>query len=627
MPKRSEIWNHFNSIDSVKAKCRYCHEIVSFTSGSTSNLFRHMKRKHPISFNKRKNTEQSTEEIPVKKSHLTSIDTQNLSSLPSTSLASIHSEVADVAPLSSSAHKAPVIQKSLTDFVEVIKPLHPSKSKEIDEQLLKMIVKEYHPFSIVEDQEFRKLIKLLCPSYNVPSRKYISNSLLPMIYKREESKLKSKFNEVNAVCLTTDCWTSVNNESFIAITAHYIDQNTNLQTHLLKCTSYSERHTANNLASHLQSTVQEWELTNKVTAVVTDNGANIVSAVKQCNWRHISCFAHSMNLVVHSGIAEIRVTTDKIKALVEYFKRSSHSLTKLHNTQTQMGFPKLKLKQDVPTRWNSTFIMFDRVLKTKQPLIATIALLNLQGEHNITTIDWEILESAVQLLQIFNEITDEVSSENYITISKIIIFSRFMTDHVSKFLHTNYRPEIQSMARVICANISNRFSNLESVEIIGQSMILDPRFKNEGFSSDVKFRKMYHSLATKLSFIQIPKASLSTDVPSSTTSTSSLWREFDAKIKTLNAKQTPVSASIIELDKYLAEPFLNREANPLDWWRERKDLYPRLYDVVLKRLCIPATSVPCERIFSKAGQILVDRRNRLKSSNVSMILFLNKNLH
>ncbi|XP_073973000.1 E3 SUMO-protein ligase ZBED1-like [Rhodnius prolixus] len=407
MPKRSEIWNHFNSIDSVKAKCRYCHEIVSFTSGSTSNLFRHMKRKHPISFNKRKNTEQSTEEIPVKKSHLTSIDTQNLSSLPSTSLASIHSEVADVAPLSSSAHKAPVIQKSLTDFVEVIKPLHPSKSKEIDEQLLKMIVKEYHPFSIVEDQEFRKLIKLLCPSYNVPSRKYISNSLLPMIYKREESKLKSRFNEVNAVCLTTDCWTSVNNESFIAITAHYIDQNTNLQTHLLKCTSYSERHTANNLASHLQSTVQEWELTNKVTAVVTDNGANIVSAVKQCNWRHISCFAHSMNLVVHSGIAEIRVTTDKIKALVEYFKRSSHSLTKLHNTQTQMGFPKLKLKQDVPTRWNSTFIMFDRVLKTKQPLIATIALLNLQGEHNITTIDWEILESAVQLLQIFNEITDE----------------------------------------------------------------------------------------------------------------------------------------------------------------------------------------------------------------------------
>ncbi|XP_073979938.1 E3 SUMO-protein ligase ZBED1-like [Rhodnius prolixus] len=501
MPKRSEIWNHFNSIDSVKAKCQYCHEIVGFTSGSTSNLFGHMKRKHPsISFNKRKNTEQSTEEIPVKKTPLSSTDTQNLSSLPSTSFASIQSEVADVAPLSSSALKAP-------------------------------------------------------------------------------------------------------------------------------CTSYSERHTANNLASHLQSTVQEWELTNKVTAVVTDNGANIVSAVKQCNWRHISCFARSLNLVVHSGIAEIRVTTDKIKALVEYFKRSSHSLTKLHNTQTQMGFPKLKLKQDVPTRWNSTFIMFDRVLKTKQPLIATIALLNLQGEHNITIIDWEILESAVQLLQIFNEITDEVSSENYITISKIIIFSRFMTDHVSKFLHTNYRPEIQSMARVICANISNRFSNLESVEIIGQSMILDPRFKNEGFSSDIKFRKIYHSLATKLSFIQIPKASLSTDVPSSTTSTSSLWREFDAKIKTLNAKQTPVSASIIELDKYLAEPFLNREANPLDWWRERKDLYPRLYDVVLKRLSIPATSVPCERIFSKAGQILVDRRNRLKSSNVSMILFLNKNLH
>ena len=38
-------------------------------------------------------------------------------------------------------------------------------------------------------------------------------------------------------------------------------------------------------------------------------------------------------------------------------------------------------------------------------------------------------------------------------------------------------------------------------------------------------------------------------------------------------------------------------------------------------------SVPSERLFSKAGQLVSERRNRLKPSNVDMLLFLNNNLH
>jgi predicted nucleic acid-binding Zn ribbon protein len=47
---------------------------------------------------------------------------------------------------------------------------------------------------------------------------------------------------------------------------------------------------------------------------------------------------------------------------------------------------------------------------------------------------------------------------------------------------------------------------------------------------------------------------------------------------------------------------------------------------VKKRLCVVATSIPCERIFSKAGQILSEKRSRMKSSKLLMILFLNANL-
>jgi len=71
-------------------------------------------------------------------------------------------------------------QSSIANFIH--KPIPMSKSKMIDQQLIKMIVKEYHPFSVVEDEEFRKLIKMLCPTYIIPSRKTVTQSLLPQMF-------------------------------------------------------------------------------------------------------------------------------------------------------------------------------------------------------------------------------------------------------------------------------------------------------------------------------------------------------------------------------------------------------------------------------------------------------------
>jgi len=41
-------------------------------------------------------------------------------------------------------------------------------------------------------------------------------------------------------------------------------------------------------------------------------------------------------------------------------------------------------------------------------------------------------------------------------------------------------------------------------------------------------------------------------------------------------------------------------------------------------LCIPATLVPAEQVFSVAGEI-VNKRGSLKPENVNMLIFLNKN--
>ncbi|KAF0682248.1 zinc finger BED domain-containing protein 1-like [Aphis craccivora] len=56
-------------------------------------------------------------------------------------------------------------------------------------------------------------------------------------------------------------------------------------------------------------------------------------------------------------------------------------------------------------------------------------------------------------------------------------------------------------------------------------------------------------------------------------------------------------------------------------------ILPELYKLQQKYLCIPATSVPSERVFSKAGLLTNDRRNRLSPKNLNYIIFLNSNLN
>ncbi|GFN94710.1 Zinc finger bed domain-containing protein 1-like [Plakobranchus ocellatus] len=82
----------------------------------------------------------------------------------------------------------------------------------------------------------------------------------------------------------------------------------------------------------------------------------------------------------------------------------------------------------------------------------------------------------------------------------------------------------------------------------------------------------------------------------------------------------------LEMRRYNEESPLKRDADPLAWWRENEALLPKLQVLAKNYLCILATSVPPERLFSKAGELICDRRSCLKPDNVNMILFLNKNL-
>lgn len=95
--------------------------------------------------------------------------------------------------------------------------------------------------------------------------------------------------DIKTAEVTTDGWTSIKNDSFIAVTAHFIDQNMKLKSYLLGCVEYTKNYTARNLASFLQNVFIEWGIEHRISAVVSDNAANILAAVKEGGWRSIGC--------------------------------------------------------------------------------------------------------------------------------------------------------------------------------------------------------------------------------------------------------------------------------------------------------------------------------------------------
>ena len=75
---------------------------------------------------------------------------------------------------------------------------------------------------------------------------------------------------------------------------------------------------------------------------------------------------------------------------------------------------------------------------------------------------------------------------------------------------------------------------------------------------------------------------------------------------------------------YLNAPEVDNETCPLKWWKENETRFPALLKQATKYLGVPATSVPAERVFSAAGNIVNQKRSCLLPENVNILVFLKK---
>ena len=79
-----------------------------------------------------------------------------------------------------------------------------------------------------------------------------------------------------------------------------------------------------------------------------------------------------------------------------------------------------------------------------------------------------------------------------------------------------------------------------------------------------------------------------------------------------------------QIDCYRAE-HADINVNPLKWWKDHEHRFNFLSPVAKQLMAVMGTSVPSERLFSAAGNLISAKRSCLSSKNVDMLLFLNKN--
>ncbi|KAL0161617.1 hypothetical protein M9458_045342, partial [Cirrhinus mrigala] len=290
-----------------------------------------------------------------------------------------------------------------------------------------MIVKDLQPFSIVEDEGFKAFVNKLDPTYVLPTRKTVK-TMVRHKYREEKEKAMAQVKNIPSVCLTADMWTSLTMESYLGVTCHYTDSNTELGSVVLGVSKFPKSHTADNIKEALSELISDWGLTGSVAAMVTDNAANMVSAIQKLGLRHLPCFAHTINLIVKRAVEEHEVMADirsRARRVVSYFRSSTNATEKLILAQERMGRQPLKLLQEVDTRWNSTHDMLQRLIDLREPVGAALASLS-NDIMPLSSADFDIISESLEVLAPFKYATEELSGEKRVSASKIIPIIRMI---------------------------------------------------------------------------------------------------------------------------------------------------------------------------------------------------------
>jgi len=362
---------------------------------------------------------------------------------------------------------------------------------------------------------------------------------------------------------------------------------------------------------------------------------------------HMRCCAHILNLVVSDGLKELHNSITSIRNAVRFVRSSPQRLAKFREC---IEFSKIECKKllclDVPTRWNSTYMMLDAAIKFQ------VAFEKLDNEDSSymaffgdegppSPSDWKHAQDFVKFLKIFYEDTKSFSTSLHVSIH--IAFHQMATIHFALDKTTmNLNSILAPTSCDMRLKYHKYWGNVDNINhLLYFVVIFDPRYKFEyviwNFQEMYKhdsnkvveltncvkdsLKKMYDWYKSLHDEQHRPEQPLEHQFHASTIPEIHVYlARADAFKKHLREKDTIDRKN--ELERYLNE-FVVDGDDQLDilvWWKINSSRFPILSRMVRDVLATPISTIASESAFSTGGRVLDTLRSSLNPPMVEALI-------
>ncbi|XP_060675775.1 zinc finger BED domain-containing protein RICESLEEPER 2-like [Ziziphus jujuba] len=356
------------------------------------------------------------------------------------------------------------------------------------------------PFQFVKYEGIRTIFQYLHPDIQLVYRNTAKSDVLKM-HLKEKCRIKCMLDATpGRICLTSDLWTSATTDGYICLTCHFIDKEWILQKRVLNFYYMPPPHIGIALAEKLYSLLCEWGIETKLFSLTLDNAsANDVSVdmlvtqlqlkgavVCDGDYFHLRYCAHIINLVIQNGLKDIDNVVHKIRESIKYVrglqvrKQKFLECVKLLSMDSKRG-----LRQDVPIRWNSTYLMLESALYYRRAF-CHLELSDSNYKSCSSSHEWEKIEKISRFLGLFYDITCIFWSTKYPTSN--LYFSSVFFCYVT--LKENIESEddyLRTMANQMLKKFEKYWSEFSLILTI--AVVVDPRYKLQFV--DWCYRKIY----------------------------------------------------------------------------------------------------------------------------------------
>lgn len=137
------------------------------------------------------------------------------------------------------------------------------RAEEITQALAKMISLDLLPLSFAQGDGFHHFMSVVEPGYKIPCTETVKKRI-DLLYESTKKMIKNELALASSVSGVSDCWTSRAQDSYLTLSANYLDSKWEPKTVCLATKATEERHTATNLCKEMKESLEEFGLQDKV---------------------------------------------------------------------------------------------------------------------------------------------------------------------------------------------------------------------------------------------------------------------------------------------------------------------------------------------------------------------------